>query len=36
MMDENRGLDSIDIRPIWLKTRILLKYIDKDQRELFY
>ncbi len=36
MMDENRGLDSIDTRPIWLKKRILLKYIDEDQMELFY
>tara|TARA_R110000744_G_scaffold47257_2_gene104103 strand:- start:6074 stop:6265 length:192 start_codon:yes stop_codon:yes gene_type:complete len=36
MMDENRGLDSIDRVPIWHKKRVLLKYIDEDQMELFY
>ena len=30
------SIDTYDKQPIWLKKRVLLKYVDEEQMELFY
>lgn len=30
------SIDTYDKEPVWFKKRVLLKYVDEEQMELFY